>query len=106
MLIRGKSTNFCLHRLFVSHLLLLVHKALRVLLPRTMPGAMDSMKGAIYAACVLSGKEAGEGEEAVTVRTICYPTAQSMTCDRCDTGGPGVLCAHRRVVAVAVTAGA
>ena len=40
-----------------------------------MPGAMDSMKGAIYAACVLSGKEAGEGEEAVTVRTICYPTA-------------------------------
>ena len=71
-----------------------------------MPGAMDSMKGAIYAACVLSGKEAGEGEEAVTVRTICYPTAQSMACDRCDTGGPGVLCAHRRVVAVAVTAGA
>ena len=28
----------------------------------------DMMKGAVYAAMVLTGKEVGEGEEAVTVR--------------------------------------
>jgi hypothetical protein len=29
---------------------------------------MDAMKGAVYAACVLTGKEVEEGEEAVSVR--------------------------------------
>lgn len=37
---------------------------------------MDMMKGAVYAAMVLSGKEVEEGEEAVTVRRTQQSSAR------------------------------
>ena len=43
-------------------------KVLTCVLAVVVHAVMDTMKGAVYAACVLSTKEAGEDEEAVTVR--------------------------------------
>ena len=58
---------------------------------------MDTMKAAVYAACVLEGKEVGEDEVAVSVRCSPPPPARPSSCalacppGRCPGGAVAML---------------